>query len=63
MSGGGVLGGDRDWSDGVAGGIWITGGPSTMVNGTSITGEVDCRTGGTTDGDATVFRDCAEIRL
>jgi hypothetical protein len=58
-----VLGGDIDWSDGVAGGIWITGGPSTIVYGTSTAGGVDRETGGTVDEDATVFRDCAEIRL
>ena len=61
MSGGGVFGGDTEWSDGVAGGIWITGGPSMVVNG--IIGGVDRGTGGTVDVDATVFRDCAEIRL
>ena len=52
-----------DWSEGVAGGIWMTGGPSMMVNGTSITGGVDWGTIGTEDEDATAFRDCAEIRL
>lgn len=57
-----MLGGDNDWSEGVAGGIWITGGPSIMVNGTSITG-VGWGTVVTEDEDATVFRDCAEIRL
>lgn len=57
-----MLGGDNDWSEGVAGGIWITGGPSMMVNGTSITG-VGWGTVVTEDEDATVFRDCAEIRL
>ena len=34
-----------------------------MVNGTSMTGGVDCGTVGAEDEDATVFRDCAEIRL
>ena len=58
-----MLGGDRDWSDGVAGGICITGGPSMIVNGTSTTGGVGCGTGGAEDGGVTVFRDCAEIRL
>ena len=63
MRGGGVLGGERDWSEGVAGGIWITGGPSMMVNGTSIIGGVDCGTVRAEDGGAAVFRDWAEIRL
>ena len=57
-----MLGGDKDWSEGVAGGIWITGGPSIMVNGTSITG-VGWGTVVAEDEDATVFRDWAEIRL
>ena len=58
-----MLGGDRDWSDGVAGGIWITGGPSTTVNGTSTTGGVGCGIGGVMGEGAPAFRDCAEIRL
>lgn len=38
-----MFGGERDWSEGVdAGGIWMTGGPSMIVNGTSMTvGVVD----------------------
>lgn len=58
-----MLGGDSDWSDGVAGGIWTTGGPSMIVNGTSTTGGVDCGTGGMGDEPTAVFRDWAEIRL
>lgn len=58
-----MFGGDIDWSEGVAGGIWITGGPSMMVNGTSMTGGVGWDTVGTGDVDARVFRDGAEIRL
>ena len=57
-----MLGGDDDWSEGVAGGIWITGGPSMTVNGTSMRGGVGWGRTGAEDEDGTTFRDCAEIR-
>lgn len=47
----------------MAGGIWITGGESMTVNGTSMTGGVDCGTVRMVDEDVPDFRDCAEIRF